>query len=132
MSEFELEPSVHDIHVSLAIRHVTSFAGGSVLFADGSLPIRDHVADCSPVIHGYRADAIVKTETHVWFIEVKSWGDLHSAHSRDQYQILAKILCGDRFCRLYLMVFGSDGRNVILPVALEAFRGSDQLIFVEC
>lgn len=131
MSHYELEPTIHDIHVSLAIRSFLTDWGGEVLFADGGLPFREHTVPVSPVFFGYRPDAMISLRDFVWFVEVKSAEDMTSSHSQRQFSILSALMDKYSFVAFYLLVFGSqsspDFRSSFFPLFGE-FSESGRLI----
>lgn len=118
MSNFDLDCPRHDLFVSLAIKSFISEFGGEIVCADGRLPFPDHKVPHSPILLGYRPDAVIERETQYWLLEVKSYDDLYSPHSRKQYRILHDLLSnrGDFFS--YFLIFDSNDQPVMVPEEL--------------
>lgn len=128
MSNFGLDASEHDIFLSLAINAFKTSFGGELIRADGTLPFHSHRAPCSPIIEGYRADAIISLGSSLWVIEVKSFEDLNSSHSVKQFEALARVMSDTPFLNVNIFVFGSDGRNVVVPRPLLHFISESRVI----
>ena len=106
MSFFSQDPTRHDFFVSLAgIRLSSMFPSVSARAIDGATPFDDFVTDSSPVLFGYRPDGIFDVENRTIILEVKSYLDIFTSHTREQMRILRDILLGCPGFTLYLLIF---------------------------
>lgn len=132
MSIFELESPKHDIFVSLAIEAFMNKFGGVLIYADGRLPLKNHVTAPCPVFNGYRPDAVTACRLNqLWFIEVKSYDDLNSGHTNKQFEIIATMMAENENLYLYLFVFDADDRNVFFPRVFDLVRNRVVVVYPE-
>jgi hypothetical protein len=107
LSYYTLEPNSHDLNTALAILDMKkSYPGISLVAADGGFPFEDLIVEDTPVILGYKPDAICSDDHSVKLIEIKSFEDLFSVHSKKQYARISKVLASIDSVDLEIYVFG--------------------------
>jgi hypothetical protein len=93
MSYLTMTPSDHDLNTAIAILDMKKNVPElKIISADGGFPFKDIIVPDTPSILGYKPDAICSTEHVTHLIEIKSYADLVSSHSKKQYEIMKKIL----------------------------------------
>lgn len=121
MSYFTLEPNQHDLNTALAILDIKKNYPNIILVAaDGGFPFEDIIVADTPVILGYKPDAICSDDKTVRLLEIKSVDDLYSTHTKEQFSRLTTILNTVKEAYLELYVFG-DGHvphssTIALPI----------------
>lgn len=106
MSHYTQDPSRHDLFVSLAIRKLrTDIPGIRVLASHGGLPLVDTLAPNPLNILGYIPDGLLISDESHWVLEVKSFSDLYSAHTRNQMETMLNLVNSTNDVAAFLVVF---------------------------
>ena len=128
MSYFSQNPSNHDLYVSLACNRVMAlFPGFKVVMIDGATPFTDLLVKSSEMIFGYRPDAVFENGPYSIVIEVKSFGDLYSTHTKAQMTILGKIIASTQDIYAYFLVFDVP-KIAVLQINQMPLFGSERVM----
>lgn len=122
MGNFDLNLSLHDFYLSMAVSKVLEASGGQLAFMDGSTMLEDLVSPTAPLLRGYKPDAGVATSSKLILIEAKSFLDMASTHSDKQFKILVDILNTSQQVYLYILVFNAEGRTFESPTLTEIIQ----------
>jgi hypothetical protein len=115
MSYVEVDPSTHDVFVSLGINMLQQEHGCRLVSADGGLPFTSHQAGHPPVLVGYRPDAILSNGAEYFLLESKNFRDVATPHSLIQYKAALAILGAMPEWRLFVLVFAAPSCSPAWP-----------------
>ena len=107
MSFYTEFPNEHDLNTALAILDMKKgHSELQLVAADGGYPFKDIIVPDTPIILGYKPDAICSNYEVVHLLETKSFNDLTSAHSKKQYKIINSVMSNIPSSFFNLYVFG--------------------------
>lgn len=119
MSFLEDSPSEHNKVLSLSINiALKSLKNAKLVQADGGLVFSDQVVPPSKSILSYRPDALIETSVFTWILEVKTYEDLFSSHSSEQFRKMNSICEGLPSWRILLTIFKAPKPPASVPLTL--------------